>query len=173
MLVTQLFPDCRVIDTTADDVIKFGLERKWFFEVMDEKGVLEKPILKPKFHYIPRKVDNTTIPPEGLKRLAAVTQQFSILQVIIGHEIEEKKEERSSLDNTAPMKKIPSLEVPAFVKDIPWAEIATVGVGIAGGILLGVMQVVLMIDPKLIVVLDNEEKTWVCLYSWEELPARS
>ena len=162
---------------TATSVMEFGIEKKWFFRLMDEKGVIDSPIFKTDWQFVPIESDSTTIPKEALERLEAVKARFPIKQVIIGHEIVEKPE----LDT--PVKVEPKRETKP--PDIPWKRIATVAGGLAVAGIVGAALVVTLAplliiaaaatgalaDPCLVVVLDDPNETWIAIYEWLDEPA--
>jgi len=164
-LATQL--DWKVLTDEVCDVIDFGIQQRWFFRRMEGKGVIEKPVLKPDWVYYPIEADSTTIPKEGLQRLEAVKAKVCIKQVIIGHELVE-----------APVAKPkPEIKIP----DVPWRGIATVAVGLAVAGIVGALVVasipvvavasaatLVMADPSLIIVLDDQDETWIAIYEWLE-----
>lgn len=144
---TQL--NWKVVTDEVSEVIEFGIRKKWFFRIMDEKGVIEKPILKSNWYYVPIEADCTIIPKEALDRLEAVKTQFHICQVIVGHEIVEAPEVQ------------PEIEMPA----IPWKGIGLVVGALALGLVYVLVSAVSCIaDPCLIVVL--EDGTWISICEW-------
>jgi hypothetical protein len=162
---TQLFTEWVVATDMANEAIEFGVRKRWFFRLMEEKGAIEKPILKADFYYIPIEIDSVEIPQEALKRKEALEKEFCVKQWIIGHEIVEAPEEVEVKPEVKPQRGVKEY-------DIPWAKIAATALAIAVGAVAvigyGMLMAFSMVDPRLIAVLDDEEGTWVSVCEWEE-----
>ena len=162
---TKLFKADVQLAASTSDLIQFGRQSNWFFFVMAEKGVIDKPIFTGDWFYLPDHLDSTTLPDDGQERLDAVVSNFPIAQVIIGHEVKVAEEETKR-----------EFKMP----DIPWGGIAKValGVTVGAGLLLGyaaltAVSAVAMIDPRVIVCLAEPglpptEYPWILLFSYEE-----
>ena len=158
-LFTQMFVDCKVM-VTADELIEYGISKRWFFTEEDMKGVIEEPILKDNWRYKPFDPNSTIIHPEAKKRLDAVLADFGVMQVIYGEETEEELE----------VKPVNPMVNPATLPDIPAdaiaAGIATVMIGAAAMLAWAFLAALSGIDPKIIVV--TADSRWTCLFSWEK-----
>jgi hypothetical protein len=152
----------RILTDETEKLIEFGIQKKWFFRLMDGKGVLEKPIIKPDWLFVPFETDSTIIPEEATKRLEAVKSQFCVRQVIVGHEIVEAPEIETPVKERSKRETTPI--------DIPWKGIATIAVTLAAGfayvLVSGVCLAFSALDPCLIVVLDDSDGTWVSICEW-------
>lgn len=134
-------------------VMEISTDNLWFFQPLNERGEIDRPIFKEGLWYYPLN-DNSTLPTEALTRLKAVNNLVSVRQVIIGHEAppllcgEVKKKEPIN---------------------IPWGEIGKVLTALASGFvsLLGMAVLTgasILVDPVVVCVL--EDGTWVKVYSW-------
>lgn len=155
-----LFDKRPLVTQEAARLIAFGDERRWTFEVMPQKGVLEDPITESNFIYDDLRKDSTILPSEAVLILKEVVEvsPVPIKQFIIGHEIQEQKQEP---------KRNPV--------EIPWDGVAKVVATIALGMLMIPFYVLAFLlsgaDPCLIAVLDDSDdgrESWVCLARWEE-----
>lgn len=157
MLAVELFQNCRVAECTAEEVVAFGKERHWVFLKMPQKGVLTQPLFTGDWYYDEFDPDFTTLPAFAQRRLDAVSNEFAISQVIIGHEVEVAKEEKPKREIALP--------------DIPWGDVAKVAAGVIVGcglaLAYGLAIAAAAVDPQLIVCLEGTEE-WVCLAAWGE-----
>jgi hypothetical protein len=148
---------------TAEDVLRFGHSHHWHFELMEEKGVLTEPVQKGNWNFEELR-DFTTLPGFAKERLAKVQEAgFPIYQIIFGDEIE--------VDPHTKPKEI-------LTPEIDWNKVGKFTIAAIGAIALGAVYVMVssvtvamaVVDPKLIVVLDDgsspEAMPWVCLVSW-------
>jgi hypothetical protein len=155
---------------TPDELIAFGRSQGWFFQMMDEKGVLKDQIEKDGWVY---QEDSNTFPmtkkkQEAIDRLFGIQQAgFPILQVIYGYQVKEDKPEEPEpktqlklSDNTG--------------KIFGSVALGVLAVAAGAAIVLGtaVVMAFRILDPCLIIVLDTgqdeKECPWICLSSWEE-----
>jgi hypothetical protein len=150
---------------TPDELIGFGRSRGWFFQLMEEKGVLKDRILKLDWVY---EQDSITFPMSAQKdkaygRLDAVRQAgIPIRQVIYGYQIKEASPE-------------PQFKLPENTGEI-LGKVAFGVISIVAGaaFVFGAAAVMALqvLDPCLIVVLDTgqdeKECPWICLSSWED-----
>jgi hypothetical protein len=159
---TQTQPQWKILTDETERIIEFGIEKKWFFRIMEEKGVIEKPILKPGWLFEPYDPDCTIIHQEALIRLDAVKARFPSKQVIVGHEIVVAPEVE------APAKIEPKREIQPI--NVPWKDIATVIVTLTAGVAYVLVSGMLMAfsaaDPCLIVVLDDSTESWISICEW-------
>ena len=143
----------QVITPEAAALLRDGQRKHRYYELMEEKGVLEKPILKSKIKYDEYAPNSTTIPTEAERILNEVVTNHPVKQVVIGHEIVEKPEKKK-------------VNVDQWV-----GVVRTIMVVIAAIYLLPftLLALLFVYDPQLIVVLDDGRKTWIEIARWDEL----
>jgi hypothetical protein len=160
-VLTKLLGDCKVMPT-ADDLCEYGISRRWFFTVEEMKGVIDEPILKSNWYYVPIDPHSTTfdLHPEARRRLTEVLARFPVMQVIYGEEVETEPAKpaispiRSTVESLKPMVK-------------PAIGLALGTIAVVGGVLLmSMITAMAAVDPKIIVVTGDGK--WVCLFSWEK-----
>jgi len=174
MKTQTLFQNCRVV-SNPDDVIAFGRTHGWFFQKMEEKGVLESEILKSDWVY---QQDSNTFPvtdqkKEAYRRLDAVREAgYPIKQVIYGYQI---KEEKSKTEPKSETKPLPQIKLSDNTADIlAKVVLGTLALTVGAALVMGYAMIMALyaVDPCLIVVLDTgedeKECPWICLSSWEE-----
>jgi hypothetical protein len=161
-VITQL--DWKVLTDEVSDVMEFGIQKRWFFRIMEEKGVIDKQLEEPDWLFVPIESDSTTLPKEARERLEAVKAKFQIRQVIVGHEKVE-----------APVVEAPQIvETKHETKEpvIPWNGIATVAVTLVAGLayvmISGMLMAFSTVDPVLVIVLNDPETTWISICEWLE-----
>ena len=83
-------------EADVSDLLAFGKSHGWFFQVMDEKGVLKGEIIKSDWVYQPDCITDpvTSGKEEAYKRLKAVLDAgYPVKQVIYGYQVRESKDE--------------------------------------------------------------------------------
>ena len=150
--------DLEIIKSYFDD-------RGWDWDVAGF-GMITSPFYDGKYYYLPEHLDKTIIPQEGLQRLKAVKELgIEIQGVIIGHEVKKPAKKR--------------------VVDIDWTELGQQVRGVAkttamvtGAVVGGIGSVLLsgvattaesvfdLVDPMLIIVLNDSANTNVEIYWW-------
>ena len=166
-LAQTLFPKS-LVTWTPEDLVEFGKSRGWYFQIMEEKGVLTGKVQKT---YAVSKTlwdfepdSNTNITQEkkkGYQILAEVREAgFPIKQVIYGCQVKPEKK---------PLK-LPQIKVSPDTVEFATAVVAgsiMLVIGAATLVAYGLLMA-LASDPALIVVLDDGKDSWVCLHSWDE-----
>lgn len=155
---------------TPDEIIALGRGRGWFFQKMEEKGVLKDRILLADWMY---EEDSITFPTsaqkqEAYKRLDAVMEAgIPVRQVIYGYQVKEVEPEKKKSET--------QFRLPANTGKILGNVALGVLTVVAGAALVvgtAVLMTFQLVDPCLIVVLDTgqdeKECPWICLSSWEE-----
>jgi hypothetical protein len=153
-LKTFIQQDVRVV-CTVEDVLEFGRSQHYEFFLMEEKGVLTEPIQRENWKYQEWR-NSIMIPGFARDRLTKVQKQdYPILQVIYGEELE--------------------IEKPAEIDLKRYVKPALTGLGVLalGAIAVGsimAMTAATFVDPRLIIVLDDgsppDQAPWICLVSW-------
>lgn len=155
---------------SLNDLLVEGKKKFWSPTLLDFNGVLEDELDTPTMVYRPIEDSQVYIPDWVQERLNWVTDNFDVKQVIIG----EEKEEPMSAEAEAARQTIAIGKV---------LLIAVAGVAIAaalGTMLIAVAAVVLgllavgaalaglaVIDPQLVVILENDPKErWICVAEW-------
>lgn len=148
---------------TVEEVLAFGHSQHWQFQVMQEKGVLTEPILKSDWLYQELR-DFTTLPGFAKQRLEKVQKaDIPIYQVIYGEEVVDPPETKKIQMPEIPWKKVGKFTL---------AAAGVIAVGAAFVLVSSAMAAMTMVDPKLIICLNNgsspETAPWICLISWEK-----
>lgn len=151
----------------------------WEWEITGFGSMISSPEYVGKFYFVPRSKDTkTTIPQEGLQRLKAVEDLgVSVQGLVIGHEVVKrqggqiidwlevqqlvriaarKMELRARCAATTTAKALPKIMGAILV-----------GAGLLVGLALTALPALLLIDPKLIVILNDEHQTRVTIFKWD------
>jgi hypothetical protein len=154
--------DVSIFDTTLSDrAIAAGLRHHYHFKVVDY-GV---PPTAPFYHGL-YFIEPVAIPPRGLDRIMCLVRyDIPILGYVVIHEpkvTEEKQEEVRDFKIAEPI--VPERDTSG--------EDALKAVGaVLGAVALGMgfmFLLALRIDPMLICVLDDPQKTWLQIEAWYE-----
>lgn len=131
----------------ATQVIEFGRSMGFTFKEFPHSGVIEARVTDGVFIYEP--FDNQPIIKEAEKRLFAVGLRFPIAEIIWGDEI---------------VKPVPEIE---------WEQVRKVATGVLSAVVIvgglavaGAIAALTHADPCLLVVLNNDKKTWIQICSW-------
>jgi hypothetical protein len=158
----------------VQQAINLGREHHYRFRVVGKNGTIDKPLPKEGWWYYPA----TDIPRNAQKRVDMLDKSgVSIKQVIIGHEAS-RLLKAPPKPNLIPIKKA-EIQKPkkdpvdlSIVADVLATTfklalgVATVAVGITVWIMGAALSTALMLDPTVIVVL--EDGTWLECMSWYE-----
>ena len=145
----------------AQKALLVGMTHGYTFEVLPFRGKIDR--LTPKLGWVFHEIrPQDEVPEEAQRRLKLIEEAgIPVAQVLIGHEI-----------HTAPKE-------PAF--DIDYRKLAMVGGSILAILVVGALGVFILmavgaviaasavglaVDPSVVVVLDDQEHTWVQLATW-------
>ena len=168
------------VSSTAEDVIRDAEEEhRWQFMRLDYSGTIDEPFEDDEFTYCDFETlqGEYTLPGWADKRLRWTTANFPVKQIIIGHEkenpIDEIEDElRRQAQQTATIMKalLKGVGVLLGVAAVIAAAAALAVAAIAAiGLALTISApALLLVDPLVIVVLDNEEEEWVCVARYFE-----
>lgn len=132
--------------------------RNWECRDAGNVGMIESIVYEGDQFYLPREMDETIIPQEGLQRLNTLDELgINVKGVVIGHDIPKEKEHWWNEERTDQAIMVAGAVGAAFVAIV--------------GALIGVCVYVIFSalcagDPMLIVVLEDD--TWVEIYWWFE-----
>jgi hypothetical protein len=158
--VAQL--ELTVMDTRLSDrAILAGSRRHYIFKVVNYGPVPLAPYTREDGYWI----EPVSIPPRGLDRIMCLVRaDIPILGYVVVHEPkpQEKKEEVRDFKISKPI-------VPA--RENSGEEVLKTVGAVAGAAAVGLgflFLLALRIDPMLIVVLDDPQKTWLQIEAWYE-----
>ena len=161
--------------SVEDNLIAFGIARRWFFLRMEEKGVLKKPVFKGNWVYRIYDANSITLPPHAQKRLDAVnTTGFPIRQFIYGEEIKVGQEVKPRPKPHIPKPQIQISD--GTLKTVTTVATAALALTVGAAMVVGYAFLLALsgIDPRLIAVVDpgngndESELPWILLDSWEK-----
>lgn len=142
---------------TAKEAVEVGRRNRKTFRPLQGRGILDAPVHREEWWFVPIAQDTSVIPQEALRRVELLQNEgIAIKDMIVAHE--------------APL----ALMAPKIDRQIKRQK-AEIGVGLltiasfallAFGYLLTATASVALIDPCLIVVL--EDGTWIEVCAWDE-----
>jgi hypothetical protein len=153
MYLTQLSQDAKI-------AINVSRKKHWGFRVLEGKGMFQTPTYKDEWWFIPVE-DDSTIPRDGLNRIRILKSNgVGIREIVIAHEAP------LLLPAPKPEKKpINFAEIATVTGKLLMAMVYVAGLTVA---LMGyVISTALMIDPALIIVLE-EDGTRIEVMRWLE-----
>ena len=172
-LVTELFQKVRLTEpakTLAEDVVAFGRRHRWPLSEKPYRGTIDGTVRHGVLAY--RELQpNDTIPAAVQKRLEAIRAEFPVKQVLIGEETEPTSVDKfeAAVAKVAEATKTTVRTVLAAV-GLAVAAVAAISVIAAAAavsaLAVGTAVVASGVDPEVIVVLDDEEETWVLCGRW-------
>ena len=154
------------IDTSAktgviNDALAVGRENHGHYKVMPRIGIITEPMEANGWKFLPQEMDDSVIPREAWKHVELLRLDgITIKQVIVGHNLKEEEEKRQKMEAY----KKTAEKVVAFVATLAvgfMTAIASAGAALC----IGIVGLLLAIDPILVVVL--EDGTWLCVAEWE------
>jgi len=158
------------VSTPTRQVLSLAQKHHWGFRVVGSGGMIDNPVYQEGWWFFPLKEDKSIIPTKAFQRVEEVRSKNHIQGLIVAHDF--PKLLPAPLPQTKPITiEKPEKEID-FDKD---KAVATLG-AVVGAVLVGLATLVgivlitgiqlILIDPSLIVVL--EDGTWVSVYSWLE-----
>ncbi len=161
------------ISQDTKDVMSLARKKHWGFRVLGDRGMIPNPIFLFGWWFIPLEQDKLVIPARANRRVQELLNAgVRIKGVIVAHQstycLPAPKAEPKPKPQPKPKKE---LDWQPLIKTITVALQITLGMATAVlyavGIVLSVGVQMILIDPALIVVL--EDGTWVEVMSWNEL----
>lgn len=163
---------------TPEDVVREGKRRHWQFRLIAHHGTIDEPYEDEEFEYSDLETlrGEYTLPGWANKRLKFVRSQFPIKQVIIGHEKDnpldaaEEAVRRRTEETKKAIRRL-AVAVAGILGMVAVAASMLVLLAVGAVILAGAAVVaapVALLDPMVIVVLDNPEESWVCIARYLE-----
>lgn len=183
-LYEELFPEIEILErkevqpTKVSDMAALTAlfeSQGWGWDIVGFGSMITAPEYTEGIYYLPKSMDKSIIPQEGLQRLKAVEEMGIRIQgVIVGHETKEPvKGKVFNFDWMELQQRAISAKEKTIVATKTTAKVAG-GVllgaaGLAGLILGATVSIIpsLLVDPMIIIVLDDEATTWIEIFFWE------
>jgi hypothetical protein len=158
----------------SDDVLKVAevaKRNRWHFRYAPNVGVLEEPIFKDGWWYIPTDETESTIPGFALKRLTEVKKSgVTIKEIVVAHEapplLAVPQAEKERLERLKRERREKIRRDAETLGKLIMNIVAVFGLAIEVAVTAMILPLVL-IDPALIIIL--EDGTAVELVSWHDL----
>ena len=144
--------------------VSIGREHHGHYTVMPRIGVIDEPKVFNGWGFGDIKMDDSEIPKEAERHVQILRDNgIVILQVIVGHNLVEEAEKEKKIEayreKLEQIGKVGSGAAVAALGLLTWLASA------AATLILGLITLVLAVDPVLIVVL--EDGTWLCVAEWD------
>lgn len=158
----KAYTDQSLEKNILNDALAVGRENHGHYKVMPRIGVIIEPMEVNGWKFLPQEMDDSVIPREAWKHVELLRQDgIAIKQVIVGHNLKEEEEKRQKMEAY----KETAEKIVAFVATLAVGFMTAIA-GAGTALALGLVGLLVAIDPILVVVL--EDGTWLCVAEWED-----